>query len=65
MPDLQPTYPLYVANRPEQPNTDLPVTDKFTGEIATRVALADAATIDRGIAAAVRAAPAMARIGGL
>lgn len=57
---LKPQYPLYVANRPEQPNTDLVVTDKFSGEAATRVALADAATIDRGIAAAVEAAPAMA-----
>ncbi len=62
MPDLQPTYPLYLANRAERPNTDLPVTDKFTGAVATRVALADAATIDRGIAAAVAAAPACARM---
>ena len=46
--DLAPTYPLYLANKAEQPNTDLAVTDKFTGEVATRVALADAAMIDRG-----------------
>jgi len=59
---LRETYPLYVANKAEQPNTDLAVTDKFTGEIATRVALADAATIDRGIAAAVAAAEPMARM---
>jgi acyl-CoA reductase-like NAD-dependent aldehyde dehydrogenase len=57
---LQPVYPLYLANRPEQPNSDLEVTDKFTGKVATRVALADAATIDRGIAAAVAAAEPMA-----
>ena len=57
---LQPTYPLYVANRAEQPNTDLAVTDKFTGEVATRVAMADAAMIDRGIAAAVDATAPMA-----
>ena len=62
MSTLQPTYPLYVANRPEQPNSDLPVIDKYTGAVATRVALADAATIDRGIAAAVGAAPACARM---
>ncbi len=62
MSDLQPTYPLYVANRPERPNTDLAVTDKYSGAVATRVAVADAATIDRAIAAAVRAAPAMARM---
>jgi acyl-CoA reductase-like NAD-dependent aldehyde dehydrogenase len=59
---LRQTYPLYVANKAEQPNTDLAVTDKYTGEIATRVALADAATIDRGIAAAVAAAAPMARM---
>jgi len=59
---LQPSYPLYIANRPEQPNTDLAVTDKFTGEVATRVALADAAMIDRGIAAAVAAAAPMAAL---
>ncbi len=57
---LRDTYPLYLANKPEQPNTDLAVTDKFTGEVVTRVAMADAATIDRGIAAAVDAAAPMA-----
>ncbi len=57
---LRDTYPLYLANKPEQPNTDLAVPDKFTGEVATRVAMADAATIDRGIAAAVEAAKPMA-----
>jgi acyl-CoA reductase-like NAD-dependent aldehyde dehydrogenase len=57
---LQSTYPLYLANEAQQPNTDLVVTDKFTGEAATRVALADAKTIDAGIAAAVEAAEPMA-----
>jgi acyl-CoA reductase-like NAD-dependent aldehyde dehydrogenase len=56
---LQETYPLYLANEAQQPNTDLAVTDKFTGEVATRVALADAATIDAGIAAAAAAAEPM------
>jgi acyl-CoA reductase-like NAD-dependent aldehyde dehydrogenase len=59
---LRDTYPLYVANVAEQPNADLVVTDKFTGKPATRVAMADAATIDRGIAAAVAAAEPMARM---
>ena len=59
---LRDTYPLYVANVAEQPNADLVVTDKFTGLPATRVAMADAATIDRGIAAAVAAAEPMARM---
>jgi acyl-CoA reductase-like NAD-dependent aldehyde dehydrogenase len=57
---LKPTFPLYLANRPEQPNGDLAVTDKFTGKVATHVALADAAMIDRGIAAAAAAAAPMA-----
>jgi acyl-CoA reductase-like NAD-dependent aldehyde dehydrogenase len=59
---LKPTYPLYLNNKAEQPNTDLAVTDKFTGEVAFRVALADAKTIDAGIAGAVRAAEPMARM---
>ena len=59
---LQATYPYYLANRPEQPNADLEVVDKYTGEGATRVAQADAAAIDRGIAAAVEAAEPMARL---
>ncbi|MFN3197410.1 MAG: aldehyde dehydrogenase family protein [Bradymonadia bacterium] len=56
---LNPTYPFYLANAPEQPNTDLEVTDKFTGEIATRVAMASPEDIDRAIAAAVDATEPM------
>ena len=56
---LKETYPLYVGNKPESPNTDLPVTDKYTGEIATRVAMADTAIIDRAIGLAVDAAEPM------
>ena len=37
------------------PNTDLEVVDKYTGEIATRVALADRDTIDKAIEKAVTA----------
>jgi len=48
-------YPFYLANRPEQPNADLEVTDKYRGEVVTRVALASAADIDRAIDAAVAA----------
>jgi len=59
---LKPTYPLYVANAAESPNADLEVLDKYSGEVATRVALADAATVERAIAAAVEAAPAMAAL---
>ncbi len=53
------TYPFYLANQAESPNNDLNVTDKYTGEVVTRVAIADPQTIDRGIAATVEAAPAM------
>jgi acyl-CoA reductase-like NAD-dependent aldehyde dehydrogenase len=59
---LKADYPLYLANEAKSPNQDLEVTDKFTGEVATRVARADAATIDAGIAAAVGAAEPMARM---
>src|SRR6185369_8882396 len=59
---LKPVYPLYLNNKAHQPNTDLEVTDKYTGEVAFRVAQADAATIDAGIAGAVRAAEPMARM---
>ncbi len=49
---LQQTYPYWLAGEPKQPNTDLEVTDKFTGEVATRVAMADASAIDAAIGAA-------------
>lgn len=62
MPELKPVYPLYLNNRPEQPNADLEVTDKFTGEVAFRCALADSAIIDTAIAGAARAAEPMARL---
>ncbi len=62
MPTLQETYPYYLANVAEQPNTDLAVTDKYTGEVATRVAMADAGAIDKGIAAAVEATRPMAEM---
>lgn len=57
---LRDTYPYWLANEARQPNTDLEVTDKYSGEVATRVALADEAAIDAGISAAVGAVDAMA-----
>ena len=59
---LKDVYPLYLNNKAEQPNTDLEVTDKYTGEAAFRCAQADAATIDKGIQGAVEAAEPMARM---
>ena len=59
---LNDTYPLYLNNKAAQPNTDLAVTDKFTGEVAFRTALATPDVIDAAIAGAVRAAEPMARM---
>ena len=59
---LKDIYPLYLNNKAEQPNVDLEVTDKFTGEVAFRCAQADAKTIDAGIQGAVEAAEPMARM---
>ncbi|WP_293898539.1 aldehyde dehydrogenase family protein [Phenylobacterium sp.] len=59
---LKDSYPLYLANEAQTPNLDLEVTDKYTGKVATRVALANAAIIDAGIAATVEAAEPMARM---
>ncbi|MBT8342097.1 MAG: aldehyde dehydrogenase family protein [Desulfatitalea sp.] len=59
---LNECYPLYIGNRPETPNADLPVIDKYSGETAARVPLADAAMIDRAIDLADRSAPAMAAL---
>ncbi len=39
---LSNTYPYYLANKPTAPNTDLVVVNKYTGEPACRVAVADA-----------------------
>ena len=64
---LRESYPYYLAGEACQPNTDLEVVDKYTGEVATRLALADAGAIEQGIAAAeasfdaMRAMPAYAR----
>jgi len=57
---LKETYPYYLANEPRQPNTDLAVLDKYTGEVATRVPMASPEAIDEAIGAAAQAAPAMA-----
>ena len=59
---LAASYPYYLANEPEAPNQDLEVVDKFTGDVATRVALADDAAIDRAIGQAVEATEPMARL---
>ena len=55
-------HPLYLAGKAIQPNEALEVLDKYSGEVAARVALADAATIERAIAAAVAAEAPMRRM---
>lgn len=59
---LKDTYPLYLNNKAAQPNADLAVTDKFTGEVAFRTALATPDVIEEAIAGAVRAAEPMAKL---
>ena len=56
---LKPSYPYYLGGEAVAANEDLVVTDKYTGEVATRVAVADAQAIDAGIQAAVDANDAM------
>lgn len=59
---LKDAYPYYLANEAVFANQDLDVTDKYSGEVATRVAMADAATIDKAIDAADKASAAMAAL---
>lgn len=56
---LKKSYPYYIANEAVAANTDLEVRDKYTGEVATRVAQADRATIDEAIGRAVLATEPM------
>jgi len=62
MPSLKASYPLYLANEAISPNQELEVTDKYSGKVATRVAMADATMIDRAIGEAVKATEPMARM---
>jgi acyl-CoA reductase-like NAD-dependent aldehyde dehydrogenase len=59
---LQAKYPYYLNNKAVYANEDLEVTDKYTGEVATRCALADPRAIEEGIAGAVRATEPMAKM---
>ena len=56
---LNKSYPYYLANEAVFANQDLDVTDKYSGEVATKVALADAAVIDQAIEAADKCQQAM------
>ncbi len=59
---LKELYPYYLANKPYAPNSALEVTDKYTGQVATRVAMADALAIDEAIAKAEAAAEPMRKL---
>jgi acyl-CoA reductase-like NAD-dependent aldehyde dehydrogenase len=54
-------YPYYLAGSPEHSSDVLAVTDKYTDEVVTQVALANPQAIERAIEAAEHAAGAMAR----
>ena len=60
---MEERYPCYVGNEPFAPNHDLEVTDKYKGEVAARVPLVDAETIDRAIGLAAEAAEPMREMG--
>lgn len=59
---LDERYPFYLANTPVFANVELEVIDKFSGEVATRVALADEKIIDKAIEKAVAAELPMRRM---
>ncbi|EAQ79996.1 aldehyde dehydrogenase family protein [Blastopirellula marina] len=59
---MRQTYPLLFASRPHEPNLDLEVCDKFSGEVAARVPLASPQLIEQAIAAAAAATRPMAQL---
>ena len=56
---LAESYPYYLGNEPVAANRDLEVFDKYTGEVATTVAMVDVAAIDTAIGLAVEATKPM------
>jgi len=56
---LEKSYPYYLGGVAAAPNQDLEVRDKYSGALATRVALADAAAIEKAIGLAAAAAEPM------
>ena len=59
---LQKNYPYYLANKAVYANEDLIVLDKYSGNVATVVAMANNSAIDAAIAASVKAARPMAKM---
>lgn len=56
---LKKAYPYYLANKAVYANQDLVVTNKYTGDAATTVAMAQADVIDKAIAAAEKSQEAL------
>ena len=56
---LDKSYPYYLANRAQAAKETFAVRDKFSGKVATRVALPPDAAVEKAIAAAVKARQAM------
>ena len=59
---LKEAYPYYIANRPVFANSDLEVKNKYSGELVTRVALADPTAINKAIEWTVKAAEPMRKL---
>lgn len=59
---LAKNYPYYLANKAVFSDQQLSVTNKYTGEVATHVALADAEVIDQAIEAAEKSQPALSKM---
>ncbi|MBT3232840.1 MAG: aldehyde dehydrogenase family protein [Calditrichaeota bacterium] len=59
---LKEKYPYYLANKPVYANTDLEVRNKYSGELVTKVAMADPQTIDEAIEWSVKAADPMRKL---
>jgi aldehyde dehydrogenase (NAD+) len=56
---LDKTYPYYLANEPRTSSSWMEVYDKYSGEVATRVAVPDEQATEQAIRAAVQAAEPM------
>ncbi|WDE10627.1 aldehyde dehydrogenase family protein [Thalassomonas haliotis] len=59
---LDKNYPYYLANQAVFANEQLAVTDKYSGEVVTHVAMADVEAIDKAIGAAVASQAALTRM---
>lgn len=56
------TFPYYLANKPCRPNAELVVRDKYSGEVAARVARADGKAVEKALRAAAGATEAMRKL---